>query len=405
MAIRSLIDKLKTIITQPGKRYGGYRRVPYMVVWNFTNMCNLRCKHCYQDAKEKGTPDELTLEEKLEFVEAMHRTGVKVPVISGGEPLIHPDFFPVLDKMVEKGMHVAAASNATMITNEFARKLKEHGLAYIEISLDSVNPEKHDKFRGAKGCWDRTVNGIKNCIEAGIFTAVATVFTKNTLDEVDAMVDFASELDANRFIHFNFVPTGRAPEIVEQDLSPEEREYVLNRLFKKRRTAGLEVLSTAPQYGRACLEGALGDRLDKDMLYVETKAQKQQQFYVQSPSHYDMRKDDRSDVPLESLQGCGAGRQFCCIQPNGDITPCMFIPSWVEGNIREESFQDIWDRFGEIICFTDRNALEDECGSCQFRYLCGGCRARAINFIGNPLAADTGCIKNKEKWMKEQGKA
>jgi len=405
MAIRSLIDKLKTIITQPGKRYGGYRRVPYMVVWNFTNMCNLRCKHCYQDAKEKGTPDELTLDEKLEFVEAMHRTGVKVPVISGGEPLIHPDFFPVLDKMVEKGMHVAAASNATMITNEFARKLKEHGLAYIEISLDSVNPEKHDVFRGAKGCWDRTVNGIKNCIEAGIFTAVATVFTKNTLDEVDAMVDFASELGANRFIHFNFVPTGRAPEIVEQDLSPEEREYVLNRLFKKRRTAGLEVLSTAPQYGRACLEGALGDRLDKDMLYVETKAQKQQQFYVQSPSHYDMRKDDRSDVPLESLQGCGAGRQFCCIQPNGDITPCMFIPSWVEGNIREESFQDIWDRFGEIICFTDRNALEDECGSCQFRYLCGGCRARAINYIGNPLAADTGCIKNKEKWMKEQGKA
>ncbi|MBD3206067.1 radical SAM protein [Candidatus Bathyarchaeota archaeon] len=404
MTIRSLIDQLKTSIIQPGKSSGSIRRVPYMVVWNFTNMCNLRCKHCYQDAKDKGTPDELTLEEKLEFVEVMHRTGVKVPVISGGEPLIHPDFFPVLDMMVEKGMHVAVASNATMITPKFARKLKEHGLAYIEISLDSVNPEKHDEFRGAKGCWDRTVNGINNCIESGIFTAVATVFTKNTLDEVDAMVDFASELGANRFIHFNFVPTGRAPGIVEQDLSPEEREYVLSRLFKKRRTAGLEVLSTAPQYGRACLEGALGDRLDKDLLYVETKAQKQQQFYVQSPTHYDMLRDNRSEVPLESLQGCGAGRQFCCIQPNGDVTPCMFIPSWVEGSIRDESFQVIWERFGEIPCFTDRNSLEDECGSCQFRYLCGGCRARAINYIGNPLAADTGCIKNKDKWLKEQGK-
>jgi radical SAM protein with 4Fe4S-binding SPASM domain len=145
-------------------------------------------------------------------------------------------------------------------------------------------------------------------------------------------------------------------------------------------------------------------RLDQDMLYVETKAQKQQQFYVQSPSHYDMRKDDKNGVPLESLQGCGAGRQFCCVQPNGDVTPCMFIPTWVEGNIRTEPFQDIWERFGEIPCFTDRDALEDECGSCQFRYLCGGCRARAINYIGDPLAADTGCIRNKEKWLKEQEK-
>jgi radical SAM protein with 4Fe4S-binding SPASM domain len=108
---------------------------------------------------------------------------------------------------------------------------------------------------------------------------------------------------------------------------------------------------------------------------------------------------------MESLQGCGAGRQFVCIQPNGDICPCMFISNWVEGNIREEPFWDIWKRFETIECFTDRDALEDECGSCQFRYLCGGCRARAINYIGNPLAADTGCLKNKDKWLVEQGKA
>jgi radical SAM protein with 4Fe4S-binding SPASM domain len=374
-----------------------------MVVWNFTNMCNLQCKHCYQKATSKATPDEFTLQEKLDLVDTLLKVGVKIPVVSGGEPLIHPDYFPVLEKMVSLGMHTAAASNATMITPEFAARLRDTGLNYIEISLDSVNPEKHDEFRGMTGSWAKTVEGVKNCVDAGIFTAVATVFTKNTLDEVDEMVDFAASLGAHRFIHFNFVPTGRGPEIADQDLSPEDREMVLTKLYKKRRTAGLEVLSTAPQYGRVCIEQALGSSLKPDHLYVETKAKKAAQFYVESPSHMSSIRDHGTlEIPLESIKGCGAGRQFCCIQPNGDITPCMFIPGWVIGNLREESFQSIWEKLGQQPCFMDREVLEDECGSCQFRYLCGGCRARAINYIQKPLAADTGCIKNKRKWLKEQ---
>jgi radical SAM protein with 4Fe4S-binding SPASM domain len=402
MGLRNLFYSLRKAIKGSNTNNSISKRIPYMVVWNFTNMCNLKCKHCYQDAKATVTPDELTLNEKLDFVDTLNENKVKVPVISGGEPLIHNDFFPVIDKMVSKGMHVAAASNATMITANFARKLFEHGLAYIEISLDSVYPHKHEEFRGITGCWEKTIEGINNCIDAGIFTAVATVFTKNTLNEVNEMVDFVSSLGAHRFIHFNFVPTGRGPDIIDQDLSPEERETVLNKLFKKRRTAGLEILSTAPQYGRACLEGALGARLNPEFLYVENKSQNKHQFYVQSPSHFNMVKDRKNAVPIEAIQGCGAGRQFCCIQPNGDITPCMFIPNWVEGNIRNESFQAIWTRFADYPCFMDRDALNDHCGSCQFRYLCGGCRARAINYIKNPMAADTGCIKNKDKWLQEQ---
>lgn len=404
MALRGIMESLTGLLG--GRGSSKVTRIPYLVVWNFTNMCNLRCKHCYQDAKAEASADELTLKEKLDLVDTLYTAGVKVPMMSGGEPLLHPDFWPVLEKTVSLGMHSAAASNGTMITPEYARKLKSHGLSYIEISLDSVNPEKHDEFRGMTGAWEKTVDGIRNCIDAGIFTAVATVFTKNTLDEVDAMVDFASKLGAQRFIHFNFVPTGRGPQIADQDLSPEERETVLTKLFKKRRTAGLEVISTAPQYGRVCMQLALGETLKPDYLYVETKAKRASQFYVESPAHFSMVKEGGDKkVPHESIKGCGAGRQFCCIQPNGDVTPCMFIPGWVEGNIRKEPFKVIWGRLGEEPCFNDREVLEDNCGSCQFRYLCGGCRARAINYIGNKLAADSGCIRNKDKWLTEQGLA
>ena len=383
----------------------GKSRIPYLIVWNFTNSCNLKCKHCYQDAQLEPTADELTLDEKLRFVDTLANAGVKVPMLSGGEPLLHPDFFPILEKLASRKMHASAASNATMITPDFAKKLKDTGLGYIEISLDSIIPEKHDDFRGMKGTWGKTVEGIKNCLDAGIFTAISTVFTKNTLDEVDAMVDFAASLGVHRFIHFNFVPTGRGPNITDQDLSPEERETVLIKLFKKRRTAGLEVLSTAPQFGRVCLEQSLGKKLKPDYIYVETKTQKSSQFYISSPTHFSMLKDNgKGDISLDAVKGCGAGRQFCCIQPNGDVTPCMFIPDYIVGNIRNEPFKVLWKKLGDEPCFMDREILDDECGSCQFRYVCGGCRARAINYIGNKLAADTGCLRNKNKWLDEQGK-
>lgn len=373
-----------------------------MVVWNFTNMCNLNCKHCYQSAVPYATSDELTLEEKLDLVDRLVDSGVKLPVISGGEPLIHPDFFPVLERIVSKGMHTAVASNATTINKEVARRLKETGLNYIEISLDSVIPEKHDEFRGAAGTWHQTVGGIKNCVEAGIFTAVSTVFTKNTMEEVDEMVDFAASMGALRFIHFNFVPTGRGPGIADQDLAPEEREEMLKKLSKKRRTAGIEVLSTAPQYARVCIEQSLGVKRDPNYVYVETFGTTSSKYFVESPTHFSMIRDQgETEVPSHAVKGCGAGRLFCCIQPNGNVTPCMFIPSWVMGNLREESFEFIWEKMVAQPCFTDRESLEGNCGECSFRYVCGGCRARAINYSGNPVGPDTGCINNLDEWVKE----
>jgi radical SAM protein with 4Fe4S-binding SPASM domain len=382
---------------QDGLQKALARRTPHMVIWNFTNVCNLKCKHCYQNAGPETTPDELTLAEKMKLIDALVDAGVKVPVLSGGEPLIHTDFWPVLDRLSEKGMHVGVATNAVTLTKDVAQRLKTAGLGYIEISLDSVHPETHDEFRGVPGSWERTVQGIKNCIEAKIFTAVAMVVTKQTLGEVDEMLELASGWGANRFIHFNFVPTGRAPGIKEQDPSPEERDALLRKLAKRRRTAGLEVLSTAPQYNRVCLEQSLGEEIDPYQLYVETRSAANQ-FYIEAPTYYEaLANAGRPSVPLEAIKGCGAGRQFCCIQPNGDITPCMFIPTWKFGNVRQTPFRDIWVKLGEERSLWDREALEPHCGKCQFRYLCGGCRGRAYNYHNNPFAADTGCLRNLQK--------
>lgn len=372
-----------------------------MVVWNFTNMCNLSCKHCYQDAGSSPAPDELTLEEKLNLVDRLVDSGVKICLLSGGEPLIHPDFFPVLERMVRKGMYTAVASNATTITKEVAMRLKKTGLNYIEISLDSVNPEKHDEFRGLAGSWHQAVEGIKNCVQIGVFTAVATVFTKNTMDEVDEMVSFAASLGAQRFVHLNFLPIGRGSQIADQDPTPWEREEILKRLFRRRRTAGIEILSTAPQYARVCIEQSLGIDRDPDHVYLESLGEKTPWYFVESPTYFKIRVRGKVDVPSYAVKGCGAGRLLCCIQPNGDVTPCMFIPSWVMGNLREETFRDIWVKMVAQPCFIDRESLEGGCGKCSYRYVCGGCRARAINYLGKPMGPDPGCIYNLDVWVKE----
>ena len=163
--LKNIIGSLGNTLSRLQGKYPQSKRNPYLVVWNFTDMCNLRCKHCYQDAKSKPSADELSLDEKLVLVDTLHEAGIKVPMISGGEPLIHPDYFPVLEKLASTAMHPAAASNATMITPEFAGRLKDSGLGYIEISLDSVTPKKHNDFRGMPGAWEKTVEGIRNCIK------------------------------------------------------------------------------------------------------------------------------------------------------------------------------------------------------------------------------------------------
>jgi len=150
---------------------------PFLVVWNLTNLCNLRCRHCYQGAGLRS-PDELTTSQKLGVVEELARSGVVSVAFSGGEPLMAADLFDVAAKVKEEGMHFAIATNGTLISHDMARRLKALGTDYVEISLDSADAGEHDQFRGVHGAFERTLQGIKNCVAEGIYTCIATTVTK-----------------------------------------------------------------------------------------------------------------------------------------------------------------------------------------------------------------------------------
>lgn len=352
---------------------------PFLVVWNFTNACNLNCKHCYQRAGRQAS-DELTTEERLRVVEEMAKAGVVAIAFSGGEPLISRDFYEVATKVKEEGMYVALATNATLITEKIAKKLKSVGVDYVEISLDSATPEQHDAFRGIPGSFNRTLRGIKNCIDAGIFTCIATAVTQTNLHEIPEIIDLAEKLGAKRFIAFNFIPAGRGEDVVDLDLTPEQRENLLKMLFKRNESGKIQVLSTAPQFARVSLELSGGEMVAPTHMYIG------RQYWG-------------LNTLAEFVGGCGAGRLYCALQPNGDISPCVFTPGLVVGNIRKTSFMDIWHHSEVMQKLRDRGLLKENCGTCQYRYICGGCRARAFGYFKDILAPDPGCIRNKEHYV------
>jgi radical SAM protein with 4Fe4S-binding SPASM domain len=352
---------------------------PMFPVWNITQACNLTCQHCYQNAHHRPDADELTVAEKLDLIDQMGEDFVPFVAFAGGEPLVTPDLWPVLERCRERGIHVTLATNGTLLTPEMCARLKDANVKYVEVSLDSIDPEVHNAFRGQPKAWERTVQGIRNCVASGIKTGMATCFTRETVDKVDATVQFAIDLGCKTFSHFNFIPVGRGKEIMQEDLTPAQRERLLARLQEHLTAGKITIVSTAPQFGRACI----------------TYGPEEGLF---ATGHAGRGPGKKTMVLSRYIGGCGTGRCYCAIQPNGIITPCVYISDIKVGDIRQMSFREIWNN--ELSdTLSDREDRGDHCGVCTYRNYCGGCRARALAYTGDIQAGDPGCIYNQRQWQ------
>ena len=348
---------------------------PFLIVWNFTNACNLRCIHCYQDAR-KRMDKELTTQEKLNIIDQMDEMDVPYLAFSGGEPLLARDFYQVAEYAASKGMYISVATNGTLITEEVARRLKDIGVRYVEVSLDSADPEKHDMFRGVKGYWKKAVRGIENAVGEGLLVGLAPTITKLNHKEVDKLYKLAIDLGCGTLYCFNFIPVGRARGIEELDLNPVQREEVLRKLYGFLMEDRLTALATAPQYVRVCMESG-GE--------------------VFPTSHYSLGKGEAARTMAKYIGGCGAGRAYISIEPDGKVTPCVFM-KLVVGDLRKQRLKDIWEKSEVLNILRDRSKLKLNCKTCKFRDYCGGCRARAYNYFGDITAPDPGCINNIKYW-------
>ena len=356
---------------------------PFLVVWDFTHKCNLRCKHCYSNSGEVEE-EELTTQQALVVVDQLADAHVTALAFSGGEPLMRNDFFQIAHHAANRGLYVSLASNGTLLTKENVQKLKEAKVNYVDISIDGATAKTHDDFRGINGAFERALVGLKNCVEADICTCIATTVGKNNMTELPGIIDLAEQLKVDRFTYFNFIPAGRGKNQVEQDLTSQEREQVLKYLLN-RMSAGCKttILATAPQLARVAAQcQGFSDTGEVTMALA----------------HMQTVKVTKKAVPLgEFIGGCGAGRLYCAISPQGDIRPCVFLPVNV-GNLKIQTFKNIWLNAPLFNAFRNRSNLKGSCGKCTYKYICGGCRARSAAYHnGDTLKGDPGCIMGAKK--------
>jgi radical SAM protein with 4Fe4S-binding SPASM domain len=311
--------------------------IPLVISWNLTRKCNLKCPHCYINATTQQLKTELTTEESKNLIDQICEVSRPLLILSGGEPLLRKDVFELVRYGAEKGLKMGLGSNGSLIDGVAVKNLKEAGIETVSISLDSHIPEQHDEFRGVNGSWEKAVRAIKALRENGVLVQVNTTVTQQNYDQIDDIMSLAEKLGVENFHLFFLVPTGRGVKIA--DISPAKYEGMIKTAFAKAAKHKLNVRpSCAPQFMR----------IAKDM-------------------GLDMR---------QWIRGCIAGLYYCRVYPNGDITPCPYLPIKL-GNIREKSFKEIWFTSEVFKSLRDFNALKGKCGVCDYRALCGGCRARA----------------------------
>ena len=329
--------------------------IPRLIFWETTRSCNLQCLHCRAEASPSRQAGELQTHEAKRLVEGIASFSTEpLLVFSGGEPLSRKDLFILLAHARSCGLKTAVATNATLITESVARRLKENDVKRVAVSIYGYDSAAHDAFCGYKGAFDRTLSGIRNLKEAGIALQINATMTKKNLHGLEATADFAQKLGAVSYHPFFIVPTGRGRLLSEETISAGEYEYVFRRLRELTlRHPRLEIKVTcAPHYYR---------------------------FLRQIDS-------DAKKYP----QGCLSGDGVCFISYRGEVFGCGYLPISA-GDLLKESFGTIWRESGLFQCLRDVTRLKGKCGMCEFKNVGGGCRARAYQETADYLGEEPEC--------------
>lgn len=347
---------------------------PYVVSWNLTYRCNLACEHCYLDAGPKplvGTENfadrsELGTEECFRVIDEIAAFAPEcVTILTGGEPLLRRDILDIVRRAAERGLWVVVGTNGVSVTENLARLLADAGVRGLSLSLDALDPDRHDRFRNVRGAWRNTVQGAEILNRTGLPFIVQTTVGSHNRGELEAIADFAFERLAAKVWNLYFlVQTGRGQFV--SDITPAQYDEVLASLYSIQRKYDGRMLvnaKCAPHYVKTVLERAGADT-DQVPSQIRTYS--------------------------GGAGGCPAGTHYMGIRPNGDVTPCPYLPVFA-GSLRTSTLADLWTSSSLFADIRRRTSLGGRCGACEMNGQCGGCRARAYGMTGDVMAEDPLC--------------
>jgi len=335
-----------------------------LVAWEITRNCNLSCVHCRAAATCGPYDGELDIQTCIRILDEIAAVGRPIVILTGGEPLLRPDIFQIARYGTDQGLRMVMAPNGTLITREVAEKLAAAGIQRISISLDGATAKTHDAFRGVEGAFESAMRGIVHAKTAGIEFQVNTTITKQNLDEIPKIQQLAVDMGAVAHHIFLLVPTGRGKYLIDQEITAKEYEETLHWFYDQKDVSPLQLKATcAPHYYRILRQRA---KTDGQTVNFRTHG-------------------------LDAVtRGCLGGTGFCFISHRGIVQPCGFL-NLDCGDLRKSAFGDIWKNAEVFLSLRDFDKLEGKCGICEYRKVCGGCRARAYEATGNYLAEEPLC--------------
>ncbi len=369
-------DKLRYVKGAAHQKHGVREGYGPVVVWNCTRSCNLKCFHCYAKSENKKYDSELTTYEAKNLIDDLSDFKVPVILFSGGEPLVREDLPEILQYANNKGIRCTISTNGTLIDKEHAKKFKQIGTGYIGISLDGIG-QKHDSFRGVKGSFDKALEGIRNCLDIDQKVGLRFTISSYNYDQLDDIFYLIKEEKIPRVCFYHLVYSGRGSEMIKDDVTLDQSREALDLIIDKAITLGSST----------------------EILTVDNHADAAY-LYLRSLNKYPLLSDNIL-AGLKMNGGNRSGIAFGNIDSQGYVHPDQFTQHHTLGNVKEQSFKEIWTNTKNPILagLKDRKPLlKGRCSQCKWLDICNGnFRARAEAVTGDFWASDPACYLTDEE--------
>ncbi|MCK4739479.1 MAG: heme b synthase [Deltaproteobacteria bacterium] len=338
--------------------------LPKLIAWEMTRTCNLNCIHCRAASRFGKYPNELTTEEAFKFLDDVATFAKPIIIMTGGEPMLRDDVWKIAQHGTDLGLRMVMAPCGFLVTEETVQQMIDVGIQRVSFSIDGATKETHDAFRRVDGAFESVMTAIESCNKIGMEFQVNTTISKHNLHELPKILELVIKLGAKAHHPFLLVPTGRGETMKDMEISPEEYEKTLTWFYEMRDEVPIQFKPTcAPHYYR-----------------IFRQKEREKGITVTPETHgFDAMS-----------KGCMGGQSFAFVSHVGKVQICGFLEEEC-GDIRQEPFSKIWNEskvFKQMRAWDDYNG---RCGYCEYRSVCGGCRARAFAFTDDYMDEEPFC--------------
>lgn len=351
---------------------------PMLVFWETTRACLLACRHCRASATAQALPGELSQAEGHDLIDQVAGFGRPYPilVLTGGDCLLRPDLFDLVEHAISRGLPVCLSPSVTpLLTAEVIKAIAGCGVEAVSVSLDGAYPATHDGVRGIDGHFDATLEVIRALVDAGVTVQVNTTVMRANVDELADIAALVAHTGAHMWEVFFLVHVGRGTST--QAVTPAEHEDVCHFLYDAAHHGFVVRTVEAPFFRRVVALRRAGSQPPDSSPYRTLSGRLAHQLgpAVARPRAHTAATRD--------------GKGILFVAHNGDVYPAGFLPLAL-GNIRSQPLHAIY-RDNPLLRSIRAAHFTGRCGRCEYADLCGGSRARAYAASGDPLGEDPAC--------------